>query len=203
MLIFCILWLPLFYLFRRSLGAETGSGGVWALLLGSAVALTQFLVGSFIQPSGFGLSRWVSGFVDIVAVPVLVPLFIYVFFVIFRISSSGSTDFAHFTLLWLIPGAWLRAVNWSAANDPALLILVPFLWTALAMGISFFIDCMIKFFRWYVVIPCALGILVLPFLATTSWWAFYSQKTQCGFLFLTLSAAPLIVSLILSYRHPE
>jgi hypothetical protein len=182
------------------LGAETGSGGVWALLLGSVVALVQFLVGPFIEPAGFGLSRWVSGLVDIVAVPVLVPLFIYVFFVIFHISSSGSTDFAHFALLWLIPVAGLRAVNWGAANDPALLVLVPFLWTALAMGISFFIDLMLKFFRWYVVIPCALGILSLPFLATTSWWAFYSQKAQYGFLFLTLSAVPLVVSLILSYR---
>jgi hypothetical protein len=174
---------------------------MWALLLGSVVAIAQFFAGSFIQPSGFGISRWVSGLVDIVAVPVLLPLFIYVFFVIFRISSSGTTDFAHFALLWLIPAAGFRAVNWSSANDPTLLVLVPLLWTALAIGIPFFIDCMMRFFRWYIIVPCALGIAVLPLLATTSWWLFFSQKTPYGFLFLALTAVPFVIFLIQAFRE--
>jgi hypothetical protein len=200
MTVFCFLWMPLFYLFRRSLVGETGSGAVWALILGSAVALVQFLTGSFIEPGGFGLSRWISGMVDIVVLPVLLPLLVYLFFVIFRVSSSGPADFANFALLWLIPGAGLRAVGWSTANDPTLLILVPLLWTALAIGIPFFIDCMMRFFHWYVVIPCGLGILVLPFLAATSWWAFYSQITLYGVVFLALTAVPLVVSMILALR---
>jgi hypothetical protein len=201
MTIFCFLWMPLFYLFRRSLVDETGSGAVWALILGSAVALAQFFLGSFIDPGGFGLSRWISGMVDIVVLPVLLPLLVYLFFVIFRISSSGPADFANFTLLWLIPGGGLRAVGWSATNDPTLLVLVPLLWTALAIGIPFFIDCMMRFLRWYVIIPCGLGILVLPFLAATSWWAFYSQITLYGVVFSALTAVPLIISMILALRR--
>ncbi|MDR0731669.1 MAG: hypothetical protein LBF63_08370, partial [Treponema sp.] len=63
MSLFCLLWLPLFYLFWRSVSpaGESGYGGVWALLLGSVAAIFQFFYGAFIQAGGFGLSRWLSG----------------------------------------------------------------------------------------------------------------------------------------------
>lgn len=198
MTIFCFLWMPLFYLFRRSLGASNGTGGVWALLLGSAVALTRFFLGDFVNPGGFGLSRWLSAFVDIVTLPVLLPLVFYLIFVIFRFFS-GTADFANFTLLWLIPGGAIQGLSWSAGNDPILLILVPLLWTALAVGIPFFIDLILVRFRWYVVIPSGLCILILPFLASSAWWAFYSQKLLWGMLFFGLTAIPLIVSLLLAW----
>ena len=202
MTVFCFLWIPLFYLFRRSLYQEnTTSGGVWALLLGSLFALIQFFFGNIITPGGFGLSRWISALVDIVALPALLPLLaylIYLFIKFFHIFSD-SANFANFALLWLIPGAFLRAVSWSSSSDPTLLVLVPVLWTAIVCGIPFFIDCIRAFPRWYIIILSLIGILILPFIAATSWWAFYSQRPNQGFLFLGFAVIPMLVSLIIGW----
>jgi len=190
--------MPLFYLFWRTItGNASSSGGIWALLLGSIVALIQFFLGDIINPGGFGLSRWMSGFVDIVILPALIPLFVYLFLVVFKIIS-GTFDFANFTLLWLIPGAAIRAVSWSSQNDPILLVLVPLLWTAIAVGIPFFIT-IIQNSKIFVIIVSSLAILIIPFGAATSYWAFYSQKTSLGFLFLLAVAAPMLVSMIISF----
>jgi hypothetical protein len=189
--------MPLFYLFRRSVfEGESGAGGVWALLLGSVTAVFQFFLGDLITPGGFGFSRWLSGFVDIVGLPVLFPLLIYLLCIIFRIFA-GAADFTNFTLLWLIPAGALRAVSWSALNDPILLMLVPLLWTAVAIGIPFFIN-IIAGGRPPVVVFAALAILAVPLLAATSYWAFFSQKTALGFLLFFVTLIPTGFSIVLS-----
>jgi hypothetical protein len=191
--------MPLFYLFRHSLSPDNpGSGGVWALLLGSVVALVQFFLGDMVNPGGFGLSRWASACIDIVILPAVLPLLVYLFLIAFR-ALSPPFDFANFALLWLIPGAAIRAVNWSAGRDPSLLVLVPLLWTAIALGIAFFINLILRLSRWYVIVPSALGILALPFTAATAWWAFYSQKFSLGTGLFTLALIPMLVSLALSF----
>ena len=194
-----MLWLPLFYLYRRSVENSTGSGGVWALLLGSIVALVQFLLGDLINPGGFGFSRWLNAWVDIIALPVLLPLLVCFFFTIFRISVD-SADFTNFTLLWLIPGAGIRAVSWSAAGDPVFLVLTPLLWTMMAAGIPFFILCIKNYSRWFIRVFSAACILALPFLTATSWWAFYSQKFFQGAVFFALGIIPLAASMVMLYR---
>ena len=196
--VFCLLWMPLFYLFWRTVAEnDSPAGGVWALIAGSLVAMIQFFLGNLTEPGGFGVSRWVSGFVDIVALPVLAPILIYLFLAGFKIVS-GTIDFANFTLLWLIPGAAIRTLSWSSLNDPILLILVPLLWTAIAVGISFFIGIIQKS-RLIVIIPSVLAILVIPFAAVCSYWAFYTQKVSLGFLFFSAAAVPMLVSLVLSF----
>jgi hypothetical protein len=190
---FCLLWVPLFYLLRRSIAGGNDSGNVWALLLGSITALIQFFLGYLVSPGGFGLSRWLFGFIDIVSLPVLVPLLVCFFMLLFR-GFSGDADFANFSLLWLIPVATLRALSWSAYNEPVLLIAVPLLWTALAAGISFFISWMIGNFRWYTAAVSILGILVLPLISATVYWAFFSQRTALGFLLLFIAHIPLALS---------
>jgi len=127
MTFFCLLWVPFFYLLRRSFVDEgASSGGVWALLLGSITAIVQFFLGYIIIPGGFGFSRFVFGFFEIVSFPVLVPLLIYFIMVLFR-GFSGDIDFANFALLWLFPIGALRALSWSSMNDPILLVLTPLL----------------------------------------------------------------------------
>jgi len=201
MSLFCLLWMLFFYLFWRSVtGSTSAAGGVWALILGSVIALVQFFLGSLVEPGGFGLSRWVSGFVDIVALPALMPILIYFLLVIFKVVTD-SYDFANFTLLWLIPGAAIRAVSWSSQSDPVLLVLVPILWSAIAVGIPFFIDIIMKS-KIYVIIPSALAILIIPFAAANSYWAFFSQKTSQGFLYLLAAAIPMLISMIRSYVRP-
>ena len=191
---FCLLWVPLFYLLRRSFAGGSDSGNVWALLLGSITAIIQFFLGYLVSPGGFGLSRWLFGFVDIVSIPVLLPLVICFLMLLFR-GFSGEADFFNFSLLWLIPVATLRALSWSANNEPILLIAVPLLWTALAAGISFFIHWMINYFRWYTVIISILCILVLPVLSAAVYWAFFSQRTALGFLLLFAAYIPAAISL--------
>ena len=198
MSLFCLLWMPLFYLFWRTVtGNNTAAGGIWAILAGSVVALIQFFLGALVQPGGFGFSRWWSGFIDIVVVPALLPLVVYLFLIGFKVLS-GNVDFANFALLWLIPAGAIRAVSWSSDNNPILLLLVPVLWTAISVGIPFFIN-IIQNSRIYFIVPAALGILIIPFASASSYWAFFSQKTSFGFLFLLAAAAPMLVSMTLSY----
>ncbi|MDR1278242.1 MAG: hypothetical protein LBK02_05785 [Treponema sp.] len=197
MSLFCFLWTPFFYLFRRSItGGEGGAGAVMALLLGSVVALFQFFLGSLVNPGGFGFSRWVSGFVDIVSLPVLVPLAVCLLFILFRVFA-GTPDFVNFTLLWFIPAAALRSLSWSAQNDPILLVLVPLLWTAIAVGIPFFIN-IIASGRLPVIISAAFAILAIPLLAATSYWAFFSQKTALGFCLFFITLVPAAFSIVFS-----
>ncbi|MDR1617853.1 MAG: hypothetical protein LBS06_02245 [Treponema sp.] len=193
MSLFCFLWMPLFYLFWRSVSpGETGSGGVWALLLGSVTGIFQFFLGSFVNPGGFGFSRWLSGFVDIVSLPVLIPLAVYSLLISLKILS-GAADFAGFALLWTIPVAGIRAASWSSVNDPVLLVLVPLLWTSIAVGIPFFIH-LITNGRISTILFSILGILALPALAAMVYWAFFSQRLFPGFGLLALAFIPLAVS---------
>jgi len=195
MSIFCLLWIPLFYLFRRAFVGGGSSGSVWALLLGSITAILQFLLGYLVSPGGFGFSRWFFGFIDIVSLPVLVPLFLYALLNFVR-GLSGDADFANFALLWLIPFAALRAIGWSSTNDTILLIAVPLLWTALAVGIPFFIDWMTDNFRWYTAVISIICILLLPAAAASSYWAFFSQRTLIGFALFFAVHIPLGFSLV-------
>jgi hypothetical protein len=192
---FCLLWVPLLYLLRRSITDEGGAGGVWALLLGSGTALFQFFFGDIINPGGFGLSRWLSGFVDIVSLPVLIPLVVYSLLRGLR-AFSGDADCAGFTLLWLIPVSALRAISYSPHNDPILLVLVPLLWTALAVGIPFFIRLITGFLRWYVVIPSLLCIAALPLMAAAAWWACFRQQPALGFPLFFATLIPMIISIV-------
>jgi len=197
---FCLLWVPLFFLLRRSLvGGGNSSGSVWALILGSLTAILQFLLGYIVSPGGFGFSRWLFGFVDIVSLPVIIPLLACLVMLIFR-SLSGDVDFVNFTLLWLIPVAALRALGWSSGNDPILLIIVPLLWTALAIGISFFINLIINNFRWYIITMSIFFIITLPVAAAGTYWAFFSQKAIFGIGLLLLTNIPLGLSLFFDIR---
>jgi hypothetical protein len=204
MSLFCFLWMPLFYLFWRSI-TPSGSagepsrdtGGIWALILGSLVAIIQFFLGSFIRPGAFGLSQWFSACIDIVALPAVIPLLVCFLFFRLRVLS-GSANYTNFALLWLIPGAAIRAVSWSAQSDPSLLVLTPVLWTAIAVGVPFFTATLTGQFKW-TFIPKAMAMCILPFLAATVYWAFFAQKTVLGFLLLALTLMPLVFSVTVSF----
>jgi hypothetical protein len=196
MSLFCLLWVPFFYLFRRSL-SEGGGGGVFALLFGSMTAVTQYLLGDLVNPGGFGFSRWFYGFIDIVSLPVLFPMIIYTIILVFR-KSSGDADFAGFTLFWLIPVGALRALNWSAQNDPFLLIAVPLLWTALAAGIAYLIHLMMESYSTMIKIGYFFCILLLPVFGALTYWAFFSQQILLGYLYFIITQIPLGLSFVLN-----
>ena len=197
MTIFCFLFLPVIYLFQRSLKDSDSSGGVWALLLGSIIAIIKFFSGNFMDPGGFGFSRFLSAFIDIVSLPALIPVLVFLLFVNLKLIQ-GNIDFANFSLLWLIPEAAIRAISWSSLSDPILLVLVPILWAAIAIGLSFLIN-LLQDSSIVVIILLSLSILLIPFAASASYWAFYSQKTLYGFLLLFAASVPMLVSLVLSF----
>jgi len=163
------------------------------LLLGSIIAIIQFLLGNILSPGGFGFSRWLFGFVEIVSIPVLIPFVMYLIISLFR-GFSSNADFADFSLLWLIPTGALRALSWSSMNDPILLVMAPLLWTALAVGISFFINWMTTSFNPLIAIISILCILILPISAAATYWAFFSQQTLLGFLLLIITHIPFVLS---------
>ena len=199
---FCFLWVPLFYFFWRGITVNNTSGWAWALFGGSVVAILQFLIGPAITPAEFGIARWVSGFVDIVALPALVPLLVYL--LLFSLGVvSGEPDYAGFALLWIIPSSILRSLTWSyIQRDPILLVLVPVLWTAIAIGIPFFIS-MLQNSRLTGIILASLAIVAIPLTAATSYWAFFSHRNIMGSLFFVTAIAPMVVSAVLSFRAAD
>jgi hypothetical protein len=198
MYIFCVFWVPMFFLFRRSIAGGGGAGGMLALIAGSIAAFIQFFLGDIVEAGEFGVSRWLSAFVDVVGLPVLIPFFAYSFFIIFK-SFSGNYDFANFILIWMIPVAGLKALKWVSVRSPLVLVMVPLLWTALAMGLSLFVHCILRSFRWYVVIFSVIGIAALSFAAVTSYWALFSQQTMLGYALFAASMIPMTVSVIMDY----
>ena len=198
--LFCLLWIPVFYFFRRTITPSSvpGSGYLWALLPGCAVVLVQYFVGPLVRAGGFGLSRWATGFIDIVSLPVLLPLAACFLLVALKALPAGVGT-TEFILLWLIPLAAFRSVTWNSQRTPMMLVVVPLLWTALAVGIPFFIHFIVNRSRWYIMVPSVLGAIALPLAAATSWWAFFSQRGRLGFLLLVASLVPAAVTLTLRF----
>jgi hypothetical protein len=198
MILFCFLWMPLFYLFWRSLNDRSSlEGGTWALILGAVLAFFRFFLGSFINAGGFGFSRWVSACIDYVALPVALPYAVCLVFAAFRLISTQS-NFTNIAFLWLIPVAAGRFLGWSSQNDPILLMAVPVLWTAVTLGMGFFVQIIQNGFG-PVMIPAALGAAVLPLIGATSYWAFFGQRNTLGFLLFGVCLVPMLVSLVKSF----
>jgi hypothetical protein len=201
--VFCFLWIPLFYLFWRAIARINPAGGAWAFIGGIITALVQFFGSPLVEGGGFGFSRWLSGCVDIVVLPALTPLFVYLILVIFKVIQ-GSPDFANFAFLWLLPCAAARAMGWISLSDPVHLILVPILWSAIAAGIPFFINLIVRFGKILVIIPSSIAIIIIPLAAANSYWAFFSQNFSKGRLYLVIAVIPMLASVILANFHsPE
>jgi hypothetical protein len=132
--------------------------------------------------------------VDLAVLPALIPLLVYLCMAGLRISS-GTLDFTGFALLWIIPMGAMRAVSWSSRGDPVLLVLNPLLWTGIAGGIPF-LGAIAAGGRLVARIFAVLGLLALPFLAATAYWAFFRQELELGFPLLVLTLAPLVASCV-------
>ncbi|MDR2211026.1 MAG: hypothetical protein LBO65_06105 [Spirochaetaceae bacterium] len=198
MTIFCFLWTPLFYLFWRSLQDESAlEGGTWALLLGSVVAFFQFFLGSLVNAGGFGLSRWISACIDVVALPAALPYVVCLIFIALRFISSDA-NFTNYAFLWLIPVAAVRALGWSSLRDPILLVGAPVLWTAVVVGIGHFVRILQNNWGWLAV-PAVLGAVALPLAAATAYWALFAQYTVLGMVLLGLSLVPMLISLGMTF----
>ncbi|MDR0525482.1 MAG: hypothetical protein LBG90_06390 [Spirochaetaceae bacterium] len=193
MWLFCLLWTPLLYFFWSALTPEQGAGGrgIAALVLGSVTGGTKFFLGAFVEPEGFSVSRWVSGFVDMVSAPVLLPFAVYMLL----LPLKGTRNFGSFALLWLIPDIGIRLAGWNVQNNPLLLVLVPVLQTAIALGLA---SCLRLMGTKKIggVFLGFLGICAVPLAGATSYWAFFSQNPFLGRIFFGLTVFPGIAGLL-------
>jgi hypothetical protein len=192
---FCMFWTPLVLLFWNSLDTrERGSsGGVWAFILGTLISVFHYLFYPFVKASGFGLSLWFYALIDIVFVPAALPLLVFALFTVLGLSGTGA-DPARFVLTALIPAGVLRAIGWSGQSAPLYLVLVPLIWTMLALGVSFLarIDSG-NFPLWLITL---LSTIILAPAAAVVFWAFYGQMPFTRFLLLALLSIPSLIALI-------
>jgi len=66
------------------------------------------------------------------------------------------------------------------------------------VGIPFFITLILSDGR-PLVLPASLAMLLVPFAAASSYWAFFSHKASMGVIFFLVAALPMLVSVILSF----
>jgi hypothetical protein len=195
MSLFCLLWTPLVLLLWVSLNSESrgNSGGILAFVLGSIVSVLHYLFYPPINMAGFGVSLWLFTLINIVLIPATLP---FLFFVLLAVPGffKGKADPAKFVLFALIPAGIIRAVGWSAQNDPLYLVCVPLLWTMLALGISFFMR-LVRESSFPLIIPLLLVILLMPLTAAAGFWAFYGQMFTAGFTLLAVLAVPAVIAL--------
>jgi len=157
------------------------------------MVILRYLFGPLAEPGGFGLSRWISGLIDVVGLPALLALVVCGVLAALRVIPR-DVDYTGFALLWLIPPAAIQAVS-SVPPTFISLIVVPLLWSAQALGISFFINCMTKNPRGHIVFFCTLAIAALPVAAVTSWWAFFAHQPLGGSLLLVVTLIPAALSM--------
>jgi hypothetical protein len=196
MSLFCLLWAPLLLFFWFSLvpGEKSGAALLWAVVLGTLAALVHYFAGYIIKGSGFALSRWFFALTDIIIVPAVLPFLAWGILVLFR-RFDGEAEPAQFALLWLIPESIACSIKWSVQRNPVFLVLAPLLWTAVALGIALFIRIIRERYSFWIIIPAVLGIAAVPFLAASSFWAFYVQRTLPGLLLLLVTVLPSMIAL--------
>lgn len=189
---YCLLWAPLMYLLWRSLSPEKTLGaaaGMCAVLLGCAGAIARYFFGSFFDAEGFAWSRWLGILTDGIALPALLPMAAYSLAAApLRLFSPAGLR--GFTLLALIPQGAAGVLTWSGRQDPALLVLLPLLWTALAAGIPFLLGPILEKRRRFIA-PAVLGILLLPGAAASASWAFFAHYPLAGYLCGGLACIPM------------
>jgi hypothetical protein len=194
-----MLWMPLFLLFWLSFDGKkegNGAGLFWAFPLGTLTAFVHYLVGSFIAPGGFGVSRWLYALVDIIFLPSTLPFLAALVLTLCRPAKAGF-DLRVFALVWLIPEGVFRSILWGGQANPLYLILAPLLWTAVALGLPLFIDLARERPRSIRAVLCVLGITALPLTAAASFWAFFGQRPVLGAATLIVVLAPPVLSAVL------
>jgi hypothetical protein len=187
MILFSFLWVFLFYLFWKALVPE--GGGVWALAFGTLAALLQLPAGPLVFPGAFGMMRWLSGFVDLIVFPIVLPLGLCLLLLVFRVFPA-SLSLSKFLLLWLIPVSVFRALG-ANASSPLESVFIPLLWTALAVGMPFFIGLFQELSGALALLAIA-ACVVLPFLGAAAYWAFFCQKPFLAYALSALSFLPML-----------
>ena len=199
MLLFSFLWIPLFFLFWQAItqGRGGNAGGFLAFITGLFISIIQLFTDPLIYPGDFGFYRWLSSFLNLFFIPILIPLGICLVLLLFNVFT-GDVNITNFSLICLIPISIIKALDYGNQLDPLKLIFLPLLWTSLAVGIPLFIQ-FIQNESGAKVVFAVLFSTVLPFLAATAYWALFCNKNQMGLILFILTMVPMVLAVILSY----
>jgi hypothetical protein len=193
MSLFCLALPILFFFFWKSLSDDhaVSTGGIWALVLGSILAIVHYLASPLITSGEFGLLQWTKGFVDVVVFPSLIALLVCLLFKLLRFFSA-AINITNFLLLWSIPFGIFQMMTYSNQAEPLYLVIVPLLWIALAVGFGFLIT-IIPIVRRMIAVLCIAGAVFLPFIAATAYWALFCQNYALGYSLFGVTLLPMLV----------
>jgi hypothetical protein len=200
-LFFCILINPIFYIFWRKIrpvpvrdnAHDALCEVICALCAGSVYAVIRFFNAAFVSAGDFGLSCYISAFVDYTSLTVIIPLIVCAVFHKIRqefYKRQYSPDWTGFVLLSLIPVVLAAAIRWGTEKNPLLLVLTPLLWTTGAFTFYPLFNFIVKNPSIGRLILGLSGIAAVPFLAAAVFWQFYIQKNLIAAGLLILFLAP-------------
>jgi hypothetical protein len=213
MRLFCLLWLPAFYFFWKAIhGAQTApeagasgnatSGGLIAFALGSVVALFCFIFPPSPVPAGaFGFSRWLAICLNDIALPILLAVIAYGILVLLRVISPAA-DFGAFVLLMLMPQMAVKVIRLQPEYEAVSLVLCPLLLSALSAAVPLCIG-LLRRFSVVRLLAAIAGLLALPLLAATAYWALFSQDYPLGYLLTILTVLPALLTIGLGVYRTE
>jgi len=200
MILFSIFWIPALYLFVEALQQPQDrekKGLVLSILGGSFFAVLTFFIPHLVPEGSFGFLRWLHGFIDVVAFPVLLPLAVrYALQIRYRHQSYMKIN--QFILLWLIPVALVKSIQWNMHKDGILLVLTPLLWSALSIGIPWLLQKgeeeigSLSFFAYT-------AAVALPLIATTAYWAWFSKFYMIAVPAALIGLIPSVWYLVTTY----
>jgi hypothetical protein len=176
MILFSILYIPALYLFVEALQQPKDrekKGMILAIFGGSLIGVLAFFFPRLVPEGSFGFLRWFHGFIDVIALPVLIPL-LFRYLLQIRYKHQNYIEISQFILLWLIPLALVKSIQWNVHKDGILLVLTPGLWGALSIGIPWLLEKAEEEIGFLSFIAAATAVL-LPLCATTAYWAWFSK----------------------------
>ena len=200
MIFFSIFWIPVLYLFVEALQQPQDrekKGLVLSILGGSFVGVFTFFIPRLVPESSFGFLRWLHGFIDVVAFPVLLPLSVRYALQI-RYKHQGYIEINQFILIWLIPVALVKSIHWNMHKDGILLVLTPLLWGALSIGIPRLLQKAEEELGFLSFLAYASAVL-LPLVATTAYWAWFSKLYIVAVPAALISLIPSVWYLVTKY----
>ncbi|AEJ19839.1 hypothetical protein [Gracilinema caldarium] len=200
MILFSMLWIPALYLFVEALQQPKDrekKGMILAIFGGTVMGILAFFFPQLVPEGSFGIIQWIHGFIDVIALPVLIPL-CFRYLLQIRYKHQIYIEINQFILIWLIPMALVKSIQWNIYKDGILLVLTPGLWGALSIGIPWLLEKAeeeIGFFSFFFYAMA----YVLPLFATTAYWAWFLKLYLVAVLAAIVSFLPGVWYLVTNY----
>jgi hypothetical protein len=172
---------------------------ILTLGIGGVIAATRFFYAIFWQPEGLGWSRFISACVDYMFFPLTIPIIsCFIFACIKRLffKERIEPDWTGWILLMLIPVMLVCAGRWGIEKNPANLVLIPLLWSAVAFNCSYFTSIFVKKNAALNMALFLLSALAAALFAALVWWAFFVSQTIIGFALLAIEIIPAALTVL-------